>query len=139
MDGSQQKKPKTYQTQACRTCFINHLPPSTTISTLSQIFRKHGAIDEITIPAFQKNPNTKFAFIQYRYPQSLVTALRDENGCLINGSKVTVLPAKYDKPIQTHILPTNNHPKTPTSQKPYNTFKPLQTKQPREITGHTKK
>ena len=119
-------KTRQAQPQARRTCFINHLPPTITISELSQIFRTHGAISDILIPAFQKNPEHVFAFVKYHFPQSMNTALRDEHGKSVRGSRITVFPAKYDKPspkiyknhkphtTQTHI------PNKPTSDRQNN-------------------
>ena len=76
--------------------FINRLPATITRNEIAQIFRTHGAIGNIVIPTTQKNPTHRFAFVQYLYPQSLHTAIRDENGKEINGSRITVYLAKYD-------------------------------------------
>lgn len=118
------KKHRNQHHQASKTCFINHLPSSITIPEISQIFRTHGAIANIYIPTSQKNPNHIFAFVQYQYPQSLLTAIRDENGKIVKGSKIIVFPAKYDKPI---TYPAQNlqfrtkktqHPDKTTTTKP---------------------
>lgn len=44
------KKPGTKSHLASRTCFVNHLPIAITVPELAQIFRRHGAIEAITIP-----------------------------------------------------------------------------------------
>lgn len=103
------KKTRTHHNQAIRTCFVNHLPPSTTIPDLAKVFRTHGAISYISIPATQKNPKYKFAFVQFSYPQSLVTAIRDENGRRLLESKITVFPAKFDKKPPSLINPNLYH------------------------------
>ena len=114
------QRPK--QTQAAKTCFINHIPITTTISDLAQIFRKHGAIENIAIPINQKNLNHKFAFVQFYHPQSIITAIQDENGQRIGGLRMTVHHAKYDKPQATtnqqKNLTQSNHCK---HQKPHQT------------------
>lgn len=83
------KKPKTLHTQASQTCFINRLPPSTTIPEIAQIFRIHGDIANIFI-THQKHSTHKFAFVQFHYPQSLQTAIRDEHGRTLKGFKLIV-------------------------------------------------
>lgn len=109
-------KTRSQQPQALRTCFINHLQPSITILEISQTFRTHGAIVNISIPASQKNPKHIFAFVQYHYPQSLLTAIRDENGETLKGSRITIFPAKYDK--CTTYLPQNLKSQTKRTQPP---------------------
>nr|CCA66179.1 hypothetical protein [Beta vulgaris subsp. vulgaris] len=105
------KKPRTHHSQALQTCFINHLPKYITTSDLAKIFRTHGAINNIHIPESQTNPNHLYAFVQFAYPQSLATAIRDENGRLIGKSRITVFPAKYDKrqPPPRHQNTTSSH------------------------------
>lgn len=117
------KKPKPRQTHATKMCFVNHLPLNITISEISHIFRTHGAIAAITIPTTQKHSNHIFAFVQYYYPQSLTTAVRDENGKKVGDTRITIYPAKYDKPQtpinnpnqprkpQPRIIQDRNHPK----------------------------
>ena len=99
----QRRKTNKSRTQATKTCFINHLPLIATISDVAKIFRTHGAIAEIVIPSTQKNPHHKFAFVQYTYPQSLATAIRDEHGRRMGNSRISVFPAKYDKPVNQSI------------------------------------
>lgn len=101
------KRTKPPQAQATRTCFINHLPSTFSISDIAKIFRSHGAILYINIPTTQKHPDYKCAFVQFYYPQSLTTAIRDEHGKRIEGSRITVFPAKQDKPV-----PINHHTKS---------------------------
>ena len=114
------RKPRNHHNQAVRTCFVNHLPASITITDLAKIFRTHGAIANISIPYNQKSPNLKFAFVQFKYPQSLVTAIRDENGRKVFGSRITAFPAKFDKPL-SHIKPNSYHPQpTPKIHKNHN-------------------
>lgn len=93
------RKPRNQQPLASRTCYVNHLPNTITISDISRIFRVHGAIANIHIPPIQKNPNHKYAFVQFYYPQSLITAIRDENGKKIETHFISVFPAKKDNPI----------------------------------------
>ena len=93
------RKPRNQQPLASRTCYVNHLPNTFTISDVSRIFRVHGAIANIHIPPIQKNPNYKYAFVQFYYPQSLTTAIRDENGKKIETHSISVFPAKKDNPI----------------------------------------
>lgn len=77
----------------------------------------------------QKNPTHRFAFVQYLYPQSLHTAIRDENGREVNGSTITVYPAKHDTAtipnLQIQKMPTFQHapPQNPNS-KTYPQHKP---------------
>nr|CCA66177.1 hypothetical protein [Beta vulgaris subsp. vulgaris] len=119
-------KTRQAQTQARRTCFINHLPATITIPEISQIFRTHGAIANILIPASQKNPDQVFAFVKFHFPQSMNTALRDEHGKSVKGSKITVFPAKYDKPtpkIYQNHKPQTTHthiPNNPITNRQYN-------------------
>ena len=84
---------------ASKTCFINHLPLTSTIADISKIFRCHGAIANIYIPINQKHQNHKFAFVQFYHPQSLLTAIKDENGREMGTNLITVHPAKFDRPI----------------------------------------
>lgn len=109
------KKPKPHQPKASRTCFLNHLPSTSTISTIAKIFRSHGAIANIHIPQNQKNPNHIYAFVQFYHPQSLITAIRDENGRIIEGNRISVHPAKHDKQIP-HIPRPLNHKKPDISK-----------------------
>lgn len=90
------RKSKPHQPIALRTCFVNHLPLSITISDIAQVFRSHGAIANVSIPTFQKYPTHKFAFVQFYFPQSLATAVRDENGRIIENKAISVFPAKKD-------------------------------------------
>lgn len=112
------RKSKPHQPSASKTCFINHLPLSTTISDLSQIFKIHGAISNIHIPTFQKYPTHKFAFVQFYYPQSLTTAIRDENGRQFAHKRISVFPAKHDMFINHNKIPES----TPAKPKPVNGF-----------------
>nr|CCA65973.1 hypothetical protein [Beta vulgaris subsp. vulgaris] len=102
------KKTRTPNPQASRTCFVNHLPQSITISEIARVFRTHGAIADITIPKNQKQLAHKFAFVQFHYPQSLITAIRDENRRKVEDNLISVFPAKYDK-SQTTLTNTYNY------------------------------
>lgn len=105
------RKSKPPNHQASRTCFVNHLPPSITIPEIARIFRTHGAIAEITIPKTQNQTSHKFAFVQFHYPQSLTTAIRDENKRKVETMVISVHPAKYDKNLYARA---NNPPTTLT-------------------------
>lgn len=91
-----------------------------------KFFRTHGAIANISIHASSKNPEHIFAFVQYHFPLSLHTFLRDENGKSVKGSRITVFPAKYDKPTpnqpQNHKFQISRPhlPKNPTITKQKN-------------------
>lgn len=123
------KKPKPKRIQAARTCFINHLPTIITISDLAQIFRKHGAIENITIPTTQKNPNYKFAFVQYYYPQSLNTAIRDENGQRVEELKMIAISCK----VQQTTNPTKSTKTFHTKSPPPNFKNPIKQNQKNSI------
>lgn len=119
------KKPRRTQPLASHTCFVNHLPPTLTPADIAKIFRSHGAIADIHIPLNQKNPNHNYAFVQFYYPQSLTTAIEDENGRWIDNLQISVHPAKHDKPVPSYPSHNNNHPlpsKPKPHKKPHQTF-----------------
>lgn len=109
------RKPRNLQPSATKTCFVNHLPTSTNISDLAKIFRTHGAIANIHIPTIQKHSTHIYAFVQFYYPQSLQTAIRDEHKRMIGNKCISVFPAKQDKPGLIHT--TMNLNPQPPSQK----------------------
>lgn len=110
--------------QATRTCFVNHLPLHLTSHEIANIFRTHGPIEFIYIPMIRNNKLFKCAFVQFRYPQSLPTAVRDENRRKIEANRITVHPAKYDKsPSLINNTTKNDLPLPP----PTTRSKPLKT------------
>lgn len=119
------RKNSSHHSQALRTCFINRLPASITIKEIAQTFRTHGAIANIVIPMNQKLSSQKFAFVQYHYPQSLHTAIRDEHGRDLNGSKITVYPAKHDT-----RTPSNQRHYKPSTKPSITSYHPKITKHP---------
>lgn len=104
--------------QARRTCFVNFLPISTTNSEIAKIFRSHGYIEYIYIPMVREHQTHKYAFVQFRYPQSLPTAIRDVHGQKLEHLRITVHPAKSDKTPYPHkpnlsfLPPPPPNPKT---------------------------
>lgn len=111
------KKSRSPNLQASRTCFVNHLPQSITIPEIAKIFGTHGAISDITILKNQKQPRHKFAFVQFQYPQSLITAIRDENNRIVETRAISVYPAKHDKPPYIPAKTIRNIPKQPGPMK----------------------
>lgn len=105
------RKRKNHSPQALLTCFVNYLPLSITSLEIEKNFRTHGYIDFIYIPMTNKPKNYKCAFVKYKYPQSLPSAIRDENGKKLGHLQITVFPAKYDKnlPPQTYHHPHHTH------------------------------
>ena len=60
----------------------------------------------------------KLAFVQFQYPQSLITAVRDENRRSWGKLRIIVHPAKFDKPPPySHHNPNLHLPPPPS--KPY--------------------
>ena len=103
------KKPKPFISSAKRTCFVNYLPVSTDTKGIAAIFKSHGSIDSIYIPSRQKKESHLCAFVQFMYPQSLPSAIRDEHGRRLGNHRITVHYAKYDKPFLTQNPKTNSH------------------------------
>lgn len=109
--------------QAKQTCFVNHIPLHSSTHDIAKIFNTHGPIEFIYIPVIRPQSKHKCAFVQFKYPQSLPTAIRDENRRKVETNHITVHPAKYDKPpsfINKHIH--HNLPPPPKrTQKPITT------------------
>ena len=138
---------------AKHTCFVNHLPLHLNTQDIAKIFKTHGPIEFIYLPIIRPQSSHKCAFVQFKYPQSLPTAIRDENRRKVETKRITVHPAKYDKPpslihrITAHNLPPppqNAHQPAPANAKRSNSAKrdwrsykevtnPSQTLSPRPI------
>ena len=110
------RKPGRTPRHASKTCFVNHLPLTCTSLEIAKIFRTHGCIDNIYIPAIRDSSTSKFAFVKFQYPQSLPTPVRDENGRRMGPNRITVYPAKFDKPSpSSHRPPKPSLPPPPKS------------------------
>lgn len=118
------KKPKHHPPQGRRTCFINYLPLPTTNSEISRIFKPHGYIEFIYIPVVKEHRNHKFAFVQFKFPQSLLTAIRDVHGQRMGQHRIAVHAAKYDKKYPLHDRLPFHHLPPPPPQKPKDATSP---------------
>ena len=112
------RKPKPHQAHALHTCFVNFLPLSMTSSEIGKIFKTHGFIEFIYIPMIKENSNHKCAFVKFKFPQSLPTAIRDENGKKLGDHQITVYPAKFDKSLPPKSLDPTYHLPPPPSTRP---------------------
>ena len=111
------RNPATKTThQATRTCFVNHLPLHLSSHEIAKIFKTHGPIEFIYIPTIRGDRNHKCAFVQFKFPQSLPTAVRDEHRRRVENHRITTYPAKYDKP-PSHVNNLINHNLPPPLQK----------------------
>ena len=114
------RKPNQNPLQAIQTCFANNLPLTSNSSEIANLFKTHGAIDYIYIPAIKEHSSTKYAFVRFQYPQSLPTTIRDENGRIVGSNRITVFPAKMDKPPPTNHKPPKRHLPPPPKNLPRN-------------------
>nr|CCA66197.1 hypothetical protein [Beta vulgaris subsp. vulgaris] len=97
-------RPKPYPPIACKTIFINFLPPETHPQTLVDIFSHYGDIAELSLPhRTRNNCNHRYAFIKFYSTQAVINAIRQENGRRIGMFKIKVNPAKYDKPYMSQF------------------------------------
>ncbi|XP_038994320.1 serine/arginine-rich splicing factor SC35-like [Hibiscus syriacus] len=82
------------------TMFIDNLNKSVSRGVLRNYFSPYGQILRIFIPRFLEKPNYKsstFAFVQYAREESRNKAIRFVNGKWLDGRRVSVGIAKYQK------------------------------------------
>ncbi|XP_039007793.1 RNA-binding protein with serine-rich domain 1-like [Hibiscus syriacus] len=82
------------------TVFVDNLSKRVTRRELREIFDIYGRVLRVYIPSFMVKPNYKsstFAFVQYAMEEGCRRAIQNVNGTLIDGKRVSVGVAKYQK------------------------------------------
>ncbi|KAE8660741.1 hypothetical protein F3Y22_tig00116951pilonHSYRG00750 [Hibiscus syriacus] len=82
------------------TAFVNFLSKRVTWRTLKEIFQQHGSVIRVYIPSSSTKQNYRnytFAFVQFEKEDGLMKAIANLNGIWIDGKKVSVGVAKYQK------------------------------------------
>nr|CCA66187.1 hypothetical protein [Beta vulgaris subsp. vulgaris] len=121
------RKPRSPSTpKASRTCFVNFLPSTMNTTDIAAMFKIHGTVDSVYIPSGQLKKPHQCAFVRFIYPQSLLSAIRDEHGRCLGNHRITVHHAKFDKPPDKpnhrHHNPSPLHTKPPAFD--HKTFHP---------------
>ncbi|XP_039031854.1 serine/arginine-rich splicing factor 8-like [Hibiscus syriacus] len=82
------------------TVFVDNLSKRVTRKTLKEIFHQQGSVVRVYIPNYSNKPNYRnytFAFVQLANEDGLLKAIANINGIWIDGKKISVGVAKYQK------------------------------------------
>ncbi|KAE8725394.1 hypothetical protein F3Y22_tig00008843pilonHSYRG00008 [Hibiscus syriacus] len=82
------------------TAFVNYLSKRVTWRTVKEIFQQQGRVIRVYIPSSSNKQNYRnhtFAFVQFAKEDGLMKAIANVNGIWIDGKKVSVGVAKFQK------------------------------------------
>lgn len=114
----QRRKPRTSTQMASKTCYITYLPTDITKNDLYNIFKPYGHITNISIPSPRsEKPRFRFAFIRYYNQNSMMQAIKGEDGRKLSNFRMKIRVAKKDSASitppptgQTNPTRSQNHP-----------------------------
>ena len=89
--------------------FVDNIPQGIATSWLRNLFKRSGEVVDIFISAkIRKNKNRAFGFVRYRTLQEAQAAINDINGLAVQGKKLLVHLAKFEKdgdPVSKSLVP----------------------------------
>ena len=78
--------------------FVDGLPLEMTWDWLLQVFRGIGEISDVFVSQkTRSNRDCRFGFVRFKFLQDAKKAVRDLNGILVRGKKLSISFAKYDR------------------------------------------